>query len=316
MKTPTFSAGIAACLTLVIASLSFDASAHHSRSRFDTSEMVEIEGELIHFSWRNPHVRVQVKSTIESGDEIVWDMEGDSLSILRRTTAKPDGIELGSQVKVAGFPTSIPSNDLLLYNLLTEDGRELLVNTRAKPRWSDDASGGEGIWRTGGTAAAERGDIFRVWSTSFGPQGSFGIWRNDYPVTEFARARREAWDPLVDVAAPGCTPKGVPYIMEQPYPMEFVRDGDTILLRLEEYDTVRTIYMNPAKTPPMPEKSILGFSTGRWEDDILVITTTNIDYPYFDENGTPMGSDARLTERFWVSEDNSMLEYTLNAVDD
>jgi hypothetical protein len=35
----------------------------------------------------------------------------------------------------------------------------------------------------------------------------------------------------------------MPTIMEQPYPIEFVNKGDTILLRLEEYDSVRTISM-------------------------------------------------------------------------
>jgi len=35
----------------------------------------------------------------------------------------------------------------------------------------------------------------------------------------------------------------MPTIMEQPYPIEFVNKGDAILLRLEEYDSVRTISM-------------------------------------------------------------------------
>ena len=145
-----------------------DSFAHHSRSRFDQTEIVEIEGELTIFSWRNPHVRIQVKATDDSGNEVLWDMEGDSLSILRRTSAKPEGIEIGSTVKVAGYKTIRRSNDMLVFNLLTSDGREVLVNIRAEPRWSDDVSGGIGVWATGGTAKQERGDIFRVWSTSLG----------------------------------------------------------------------------------------------------------------------------------------------------
>jgi hypothetical protein len=288
--------------------------AHHSRSRYDMSEMVEIEGELTIFSWRNPHVHVQIKTLDESGNEVLWDMEGDSLSILRRTGAQPEGIEVGSRVKVAGFGTTRPSNDMLIFNLLSEDGREVLVNTRAKPRWSDEASGGQGVWMTGGTAEATRGDIFRVWSSSFGPQGSFGkFWPASYPLSDSARAVVANWDPSVDVVAKGCEPKGMPHIMEQPYPMEFVMDEENVLLRIEEYDTVRTIYMSSNSAPP---DSILGHSIGHWEDETLVVSTDSVTYQFFDDNGTPQGSNASYIERFRVSDDNSRLEYEVTVEDD
>jgi hypothetical protein len=263
--------------------------AHHSRSRYDMSEMVEIEGELTIFSWRNPHVHVQIKTLDESGNEVLWDMEGDSLS-------------------------TRPSNDMLIFNLLSEDGREVLVNTRAKPRWSDEASGGQGVWMTGGTAEATRGDIFRVWSSSFGPQGSFGkFWPASYPLSDSARAVVANWDPSVDVVAKGCEPKGMPHIMEQPYPMEFVMDEENVLLRIEEYDTVRTIYMSSNSAPP---DSILGHSIGHWEDDTLVVSTDSVTYQFFDDNGTPQGSNASYIERFRVSDDNSRLEYEVTVEDD
>lgn len=287
--------------------------AHHSRSRFDMSEMTEVEGELVLFSWRNPHVRVKVKSTDDAGNEVTWDMEGDSLSILRRTGAQPEGIELGSKVRIAGFGTIRPSSEMLIYNLLTEDGREILVNTRATPRWSDSATGGQGVWLTGGSADSSSNDIFRVWSTSFGRGGSFsGFWQDDYPLTDTARAIRDQWNPDVDVAATGCEPKGMPYIMEQPYPIEFVRDGDDIVLRIEEYDTIRTIHMSDE---PQPEESILGQSTGRWDGDTLVITTNNVRYAHFDGSGVKQGSNPKYVERFRVNDDNSRLEYEVTTED-
>ncbi len=309
--TKTVFLSIASALMLTWA---LNVSAHHSRSRFDMSEIVELEGELTIFSWRNPHVRIQVRTTDESGNDVYWDMEGDSLSILRRTSAKPEGIEVGTRVKIAGYPTLRPSQDMLIHNLLTSDGREVLVNISAEPRWSDIVSGGQGVWLTAGTAEDKVGDIFRVWSTSFGPQGTFGnFYETDYPLTDIARASSDAWDPTVDVTARGCEPKGMPLIMSQPYPIEFVDQGDTIVLRIEEYDTVRTIHMGEGQTPAT---SILGHSTGRWDGNTLVVSTSHIDYPYFDENGVPMGSDTTLLERFRVSGDNSRLEYEVLVKDD
>jgi hypothetical protein len=45
------------------------------------------------------------------------------------------------------------------------------------------------------------------------------------------------------------TPKGMPYIMNQPYPIVFIDERSTILLRIEEYDLVRTIRMGGEPTP-------------------------------------------------------------------
>ena len=49
---------------------------------------------------------------------------------------------------------------------------------------------------------------------------------SDYPLTASARDYRENFDPVADNPIPGCTPKGMPYIMGQPYPIEFVDEGD------------------------------------------------------------------------------------------
>ena len=128
------------------------------------------------------------------------------------------------------------------------------------------------------------------------------MWRRDYPLTDAAKKSRAAFNPLTDTVAPGCRPKGMPTIMEQPYPMEFVRKGDAILLRLEEYDTVRTIDMAPrAKVDSLP-KTLLGRSTGRWDGETLIVTTSRIDWPYFDPSGIPQGPASTIEEAIHADE--------------
>ena len=78
-------------------------------------------------------------------------------------------------------------------------------------------------------------------------------------------------------------------IMEQPYPIELLNKGDTILLLLEEYDSVRTISMAAASNVDSLPRTLLGRSKGRWEGDALVVTTTRIDWPYFDPSGHSAG---------------------------
>src|SRR5262249_41487750 len=111
-----------------------------------------------------------------------------------------------------------------------------------------------------------------------------------------------------------CIPKGMPTIMEQPYGLQFEDRGTTIVLRIEEYDTVRTIHMSDGSAPSTA-KSLLGYSSGKWEGKTLVVTTTGISWPYIAPNGLPQGPSSRLAERFTPAADGKRLAYTLTITD-
>ena len=101
--------------------------------------------------------------------------------------------------------------------------------------------------------------------------------------------------------------------MISPLPMEFVKDGDTITMRLEEYDTVRTIHMNPKAVAPAAH-TLHGFSRGRWEGTTLVVETDHLAAGYFDHEGTPQSDQIRTVERFVPSADYRRIDYTLSTV--
>src|SRR6187549_1373478 len=85
--------------------------------------------------------------------------------------------------------------------------------------------------------------------------------------------------------------------MISPLPMEFVKDGDRIIMRLDEYDTLH------------------GFSRGRWEGTTLVVETDHVAAGYFDHEGTPQSDQIRTVERFTPNPDYSRLDYTLTTTD-
>ena len=299
---------VAACCVLSQMSI----GAHHSGSEYDRTT-IEIQGQLLEVAWRNPHVHFSVQAPDQTGKVLIWDIEANSLSILRRTDATPENLRVGDTIKVAGAPSRRAPNRMWAMNILAANGREIVLGPGIKPRWQGTALGANSTWFEGGTAANKTAGLFRVWSTKFNEPG--GLWRRDYPLTDAAKKGRAAFNPLTDTVAPGCRPKGMPTIMEQPYPMEFVRKGDTILLRLEEYDTVRTINMTPnAKVDSLP-KTLLGRSTGRWEGETLVVTTSRIDWPYFDPSGIPQGPSATIVERFTPTSDGTRLNYTMTSTD-
>ncbi len=64
-----------------------------------------------------------------------------------------------------------------------------------------------------------------------------------------------------------------------------------------------------------PPATPLGHSVGRWDGRTLVVQTTRIDRPYFDDSGIPQSESVETTERFALSQDETELRYE-TMVDD
>ncbi len=297
------------------------AAAHHSVAVwFDSSQRQEIEGVVTEVRWQNPHVRFFMRAPNAEGEETIWEVETFSVSGISRWGIGPELINVGDRVLVSGAPSRRGLDNIFVRNLLLPSGRELVFG--GEPRFSDDAlrAGEANPAREGDGSRPELG-VFRVWTSG---QGGGQVFPETfdadfdfsyYPLTEAARAAVEAFDYFEHDPTNDCRPKGMPIIMEQPYPMEFVEEGSTILLRIEEYDLVRTIHMGDAPDPETQPPTPLGFSVGRMDGRDLVVTTTRISSGTFDSVGVPLSIAARLEERFAPSDDGSTLQYTLIVED-
>ena len=291
------------------------AVAHHSvAGTFDTDQVAETEGEVTSVLWRNPHVRFSMTVTDADGEVAEWDMEMTSLSSLRRRGLDRQLLVVGDQIRVAGNPAVDGSNQLYLRNVLLASGDEVVLSNEG-PRWSEDALGttGPGFSSAGDRSRPDLG-IYRVWSTPVQGGGAGSLWNDSYPLTTAAEAVIAAFNPATDAPTLNCTPKGMPTIMEQPYPMEIVeRDGNVVLLQ-EEYDTVRTIYLNDSE-PVWIDSRPLGYTVGRWDGETLVAETTGISWRHFNTRGIPVSDGVEIVETFTLQDDGSRLDYTMTVTD-
>jgi hypothetical protein len=162
-------------------------------------------------------------------------------------------------------------------------------------------------------AKAKADGLFRVWSTIMSDPAAFPMFKGGYPLTAAGKSGLEKWNPRNNVLLK-CGTKGTPLIMISPLPMEFSKKGDQIIVRLEEYDTVRTIHMNPRDVAPAAH-TLLGYSRGHWEGTTLVVETDHIAAGYFDHLGTPQSDQIKTVERFIPNADYSRLDYTLTTTD-
>jgi hypothetical protein len=299
------------------------ASAHHSfAATFDVGVVNEWEGEVASVEWRNPHVLITLRGTDEQGQETIYDIESHSLSIMRRMDVSPDTIKVGDWIRVAGNPARASEDSMFVLNALLSDGQEIVFNPWGAARWTENIGSTE-VWQaTEADAEAHENGLFRVWSTSVNHPNAWPFPEmfdlsliENYPITESALAVLNEFDPLTDLPTLNCIAKGMPTIMEQPYPMEVIDEGDRILLNIEEYDTVRVIHMDESTAPADEPYSSLGYSTGRWEGETLVVTTTNVNWPHFDSVGIPLSDAVEIVERFTPSDDGSYLTLTMLVTD-
>jgi glyoxylase-like metal-dependent hydrolase (beta-lactamase superfamily II) len=127
------------------------------------------------------------------------------------------------------------------------------------------------------------------------------------PLTDGARRYAESWDPArLTMPEEQCRVHVSPYIYRGPTNIAIWEDRDpntreltAIKHRISTFDQERTIYMDGRPHPPVyAAHTWMGFSTGQWQGNMLVVTTTHIKKGWLRRNGVPESDLATLTEYF------------------
>lgn len=308
---------VAAVVSLLVPPL---VRAHHSTAEYDASTIVEARGEVVSVLWRNPHVRFQASTKAVDGSDQLWEIESADLTRLDRAGLPRDLLQVGDVISFAGNPSTRTARRMYVTNLLVRDGREILLRGNIEPRWTGQSAVGTeppAVSRVSGPAGNNR-FFDRVFVPS--REGKAPAWLANPPLTAAAREGKAAYDEVVDDPVLGCLTPGMPRVMLRsgPYAIRFVERDGKLIQQNEWFEIDRTIHMDgrepAADTPYTP----LGYSVGRWDGDALEVTTTHIDWPYFELYGlvgVPQSRAMRIVERFTPSDGGATLRYDFAASD-
>ena len=127
-------------------------------------------------------------------------------------------------------------------------------------------------------------------------------------LTPEAEARRKELQskPAEDTSAANCLPPGMPGIMGQPYPMEFLLTPGKVTIVIEAYQQVRHIYTDGRKLPDDPDPKFHGTSVGRWDGDTLVVETTGFSPLTQIAANVPHDGNMKIVERFRLTDPDTM----------
>jgi hypothetical protein len=132
------------------------------------------------------------------------------------------------------------------------------------------------------------------------------------PINNAARLRGDAWDAsLLTVPEHQCKPHPSDYSPRGPANLRITKEIDRDTQQLIAYHThisweapERTIWMDGRPHPPeYAAHTWQGFSTGKWEGNMLTITTTHLKIGWIRRNGIPRSDKATVVEH-WIRHDN------------
>ena len=141
------------------------------------------------------------------------------------------------------------------------------------------------------------------------------------PINEAGRMRAETHDGS-DWGLPEfvCRPHSAPFQWRAAGGLRIMKEIDPVSRQLTAYhfqwvrSLDRPIYLDGRPHPPdYALHTWSGFSTGRWEGNVLVISTTHLKESYLQRNGIPYSDQATMTE--YVMRDGDLLTIVI-YVDD
>ena len=164
---------------------------------------------------------------------------------------------------------------------------------------------------TAATPAYAQVELSGVWQPRYHedfPERIPGPELRDYlglPINDSARQFADSWDPSrITLPEEQCRVHVSPYILRGPLNLRIwvekhpkTQEVQAIKMYSSTYEQTRTIWMDGRPHPgPNAAHTWMGFSTGRWDGDMLIVETTHLKQGWVRRNGLPMSDRATYTE--------------------
>ncbi|MGH9687120.1 MAG: hypothetical protein ACRD5K_08530 [Candidatus Acidiferrales bacterium] len=134
----------------------------------------------------------------------------------------------------------------------------------------------------------------------------------DFTPAWVAKLRDLEAHPPQDNPQANCVPNGMPDIMAQPYPYEFLLTPGQVTIIGEAYRMIRHIYTDGRPLPKDPAPTFWGTSVGHWDGNTLVAETVGL-LPQTDiipgsgiEHRFPHSGKMKIIERYRLLDPDTM----------
>jgi hypothetical protein len=269
--------------------------AHHGVApHYDVSKPVTIDGVVSRFEFINPHSFVYITTRDGAGVKQVWRCELASRSVLMRNGLTADSFKVGEHVTVQGVAARHNPTGCALRVARFADGTVLEASTLFGPTLAAAAE-----------APEEGGSILGTWTMK-----RFSVSTYEGLLTAEGERARAAFDPVKDDPAIDCDPASpVRFWINVNEPFKIRRDADTVVIDNRFMDSHRTVHLDADTPGPEVPRSTMGYSTGRFEGDALIVTTSRFSAGVLEPRyGVLHSENLKLTEKLEVNRETGELE--------
>jgi hypothetical protein len=114
--------------------------------------------------------------------------------------------------------------------------------------------------------------------------------------------------PPQDNPSANCVPPGMPGVMGQPYPIEFLFTPGKVTILIEAYMQIRHIYTDGRKHSEDPDLTYNGHSIGRWDGATLVVDSVgfSLDTPLAGNMGSRHSDKMHIVERMTLKNPDTL----------
>jgi hypothetical protein len=316
----SISKAVPGCVALLGVFLAEQANSHHAVSvHFDRTRTIELRGDVVDFKLRSPHSsfvidgQIFVDGVSQSPEIERWEVESQSLALMRRLGINQDTFRPGDNIIVFASPNRNPDFRFVFSDDFVTAGGQRIGDLSTL---QDEAPAEEDAIRLRQAAGIQR--LAGRWSIPG------RVFEDDTPLP-LNGAGQAAWreyDPKFSPANT-CETISVPSIYNSPYLFDVRLEGETVVLHNQVYDVIRTVPIGG--TAPASPDGFFGIVSGRMEGDVLVVESSG--YPpskwglgiATQLNGggadVPSSDQKVLTERFSASEDGLSLLYQYTMED-
>lgn len=138
-------------------------------------------------------------------------------------------------------------------------------------------------------------DLSGIWNRA---SGQWFVRKRALSFTEHGQDTYDNYMEMDNAVTRCAAPGLMSLVTSLPYPMEILHTDDYILMAVGA-DFVRRIYLDGREFPENASSSSLGFSTGEWKGETLVVTTTHLNPAFITSKGQPVSGDAYAVEHYY-----------------
>ncbi len=271
-------------------------AAHHGTYEYDFNTVAHIEGTITEYHWRNPHAFIHLSHRNEAGATVELVIEAAGPSGLIPLGVTSSSFTPGERVVAVVSPSRrSPAKSAHGREIVKQDNTILPLHPQFAPKHL--------LASTGTTET-----IFGTWVPSTADFFQLLFGRSQWPLTKAGSSAFQRYDVAISPAAK-CIPLSSPTIMLYPTAHTLHITEDQIIIDTDVMDAQRVLFMDGRGHPDPTQRFQQGHSVGHWDDETLVIDTTN-----FAESrsgltfGIPSSKGKHIVERIRLAADRAHLE--------